>query len=44
MAVGQYMKTKQAELERLHHGARRPWALVSGPKFRRLLGRASAGL
>ena len=44
MAVGQYMKTKQAELQRLHRGAGRPWAVVSGARFRRLLGKASAGL
>jgi triphosphatase len=43
-AVRQYMKTKQAERQRLHGGAGRPWAVVSGTKFRRLLGKASAGL
>jgi len=44
MAVGHYMKTKQAELRRLHRGAGRPWRAVSGVKLRRILGRAVAGL
>jgi CHAD domain-containing protein len=44
MAVGQYMKTKQAELRRLHRGATRPWRAVNRAKFRRILGKAVAGL
>jgi CHAD domain-containing protein len=44
MAVGQYMKAKQAELRRLHRGAGRPWRVVSGAKLRRVLGKATAGL
>jgi len=43
-AVRQYVNTKRAERLRLHRDAGRPWAVVSGAKFRRLLGKASAGL
>ena len=44
LAVGQYMKVKQAELHRLHRSASRPWRAVSGARFRRILGKAVAGL
>ncbi len=44
MAVGHYMKVKQAELRRLHRSAGRPWRAVGGAKFRRILGKAVAGL
>ncbi len=44
LAVGQYMKVKQAELRRLHRGASRPWRAVSGTRFRRILGKACSGL
>jgi CHAD domain-containing protein len=44
MAVGQYMQTKQAELHRLHRSAGQPWRVVSGAKFRKILGKACSGL
>ncbi len=43
-AVNQYLKAKQAEVRRLHHGASGPWREVSGTKFRKILGKASGGL
>lgn len=44
MAVGHYLKTKQAQVRRLQRGAVRPWRVVSGAKFRRILGKAASGL
>ncbi len=44
MAVGAYLKVTQTRLRRLQRTAARPWRQVNGPKFRRILGRAVAGL
>ncbi len=43
-AIGRYKRAKQAELKRLHAGAQEPWSVVGGPKFRKILGKAVAGL
>ena len=43
-AIGRYTRAKQAELKRLHRDAHQPWSVVSGAKFRKILGRAVAGL
>jgi CHAD domain-containing protein len=44
MAVGAYLKVTQTRLRRLQRTAARPWRQVNGAKFRRILGRAVAGL
>jgi CHAD domain-containing protein len=44
MAVGAYLKVTQTRLRRLQRTAARPWRQVNGDKFRRILGRAVAGL
>jgi hypothetical protein len=44
LAVRQYMKTRQAELPLYPHSAGRPWSVVSRVKFRKRLGKVTAGL
>jgi CHAD domain-containing protein len=43
-AARRYLKAKQAELKQLHTSAAEPWGAVSSPKFRKILGKAVAGL
>ena len=44
MAVGAYLRVKQNRLRQLQRTAARPWRQVNGRRFRRILGRAVAGL
>jgi len=43
-AIGRYLVSREREVTRLHRGASLPWRGVSGPVFRRALGRAIAAL
>ena len=43
-AIGRYLVSREREVARLHRGASGPWRGVSGPVFRRGLGRAIAAL
>lgn len=43
-AIGNYLRLKERDLERLRRTVGAPWRSVSGATFRRLLGRAVAGL
>ena len=43
-AIGDYLRLKERDLERLRRTVGAPWRSVSGATFRRLLGRAVAGL
>jgi CHAD domain-containing protein len=44
LAVGGYLRVQQARLRQLQRTVGRPWKKVAGRKFRRVLGRAVAGL
>ena len=43
-AIAGYLHAREHELARLRRTLGRPWSSVAGPSFRRLLGRALAGL
>ncbi len=43
-AIGRYLVSREREVARLHRGASAPWRGVSGPVFRRALGRAISAL
>jgi len=43
-AIGRYLVSREREVTRLHRSASGPWRGVSGPVFRRALGRAIAAL
>jgi CHAD domain-containing protein len=44
IAVGAYLKVKQAELQHLQQEVGRTWRKVNGEKYRRVLGKAAAAL
>ncbi len=43
-AIGDYLRIKERELERLRRAVGGPWRAISGAQFRRLLGRAVSAL